>query len=173
MKVDVYKLPQNSPDDISALDAAIAAGKILPENIVAIMGKTEGNGCVNDFTRGFAVQSLQNYLSKIIGQKQAAAIVYVMSGGTEGVLSPHLIVFTSQDSESDAPKRMGLTLGVIHTRDFSPAEVGSLVMVEVVAAAVTKAMQQAGIAKDDVHFVQIKCPLITSRDQPLAGIGYG
>lgn len=167
MKVDVYKLPQNSPDDISALDAAIAAGKVLPENIVAIMGKTEGNGCVNDFTRGFAVQSLQNYLSKIIGQKQAAAIVYVMSGGTEGVLSPHLIVFTSQDSESDAPKRMGLTLGVIHTRDFSPAEVGTLVMVEVVAAAVTKAMQQAGIAKDDVHFVQIKCPLITSRDRQL------
>ncbi|MBD2148893.1 ring-opening amidohydrolase [Pseudanabaena sp. FACHB-1277] len=167
MKVDVFKLPQNSPDDISALDAAIAAGNILPENIVAIMGKTEGNGCVNDFTRGFAVQSLQNYLSKIIGQKQAAAIVYVMSGGTEGVLSPHLIVFTSQDSESDAPKRMGLTLGVIHTRDFSPAEVGTLVMVEEVAAAVTKAMQQAGIAKDDVHFVQIKCPLITSRDRLL------
>jgi cyanuric acid amidohydrolase len=110
---------------------------------------------------------LQNYLSKIIGQKQAAAIVYVMSGGTEGVLSPHLIVFTSQDSESDAPKRMGLTLGVIHTRDFSPAEVGTLVMVEEVAAAVTKAMQQAGIAKDDVHFVQIKCPLITSRDRLL------
>jgi cyanuric acid amidohydrolase len=167
MKVDVFKLPQNSPDDISALDAAIAAGNILPENIVAIMGKTEGNGCVNDFTRGFAVQSLQNYLSKLIGQKQAAAIVYVMSGGTEGVLSPHLIVFTSQDSESDAPKRMGLTLGVIHTRDFSPAEVGTLVMVEEVAAAVTKAMQQAGIAKDDVHFVQIKCPLITSRDRLL------
>ena len=165
MKVDVYKLPQNSPDDISALDAAIAAGKILPENIVAIMGKTEGNGCVNDFTRGFAVQSLQNYLSKIIGQKQAAAIVYVMSGGTEGVLSPHLTVFTSQDSEPDAPKRMGLTLGVIHTRDFSPAEIGSLVMVEEVASAVNKAIQQADIAKDDVHFVQIKCPLITSRDR--------
>jgi cyanuric acid amidohydrolase len=167
MKVDVYKLPQNSPDDISALDDAIAAGKILPQNIVAIMGKTEGNGCVNDFTRGFAVQSLQNYLSRIIGQEQAAAIVYVMSGGTEGVLSPHLTVFTSQDSEADVPKRMGLTLGVIHTRDFSPMEVGSLVMVEEVALAVTQAIQKAGIAKDDVHFVQIKCPLITSRDRQL------
>ncbi len=165
MKVDVYKLPQNSPDDISALDDAIATGKISPHNIVAIMGKTEGNGCVNDFTRGFAVQSLQNYLGKIIGQAQAAAIIYVMSGGTEGVLSPHLTIFTSQDSQPDQPKRMGLTLGVIHTRDFSPVEIGSLVMVEEVASAVNKAIQQAGIAKDDVHFVQIKCPLITSRDR--------
>jgi len=126
MKVNVYKFPQNSPDDISALDTAIAMGKISPHQIVAIMGKTEGNGCVNDFTRGFAVQTLQNYLGKIIGHEQAAAIVYVMSGGTEGVLSPHLTVFTSQESHPDEPKRMGLTLGVIHTRDFSPAEVGSL-----------------------------------------------
>jgi cyanuric acid amidohydrolase len=167
MKVNVYKLPQNSPDDISALDEAIAEGKISPHNIVAIMGKTEGNGCVNDFTRGFAVQSLQTYLGKIIGQEQAAAIVYVMSGGTEGVLSPHLTIFTSQDSDPDAPKHMGLTLGVIHTRDFSPAEVGSLIMVEEVSLAVSKAIQQAGIAKNDVHFVQIKCPLITSRDRQL------
>ncbi|MBD2176576.1 ring-opening amidohydrolase [Pseudanabaena sp. FACHB-1998] len=167
MKVDVHKLPQNSPDDISALDAAIATGKISPHDIVAIMGKTEGNGCVNDFTRGFAVQSLQAYLGKIIGQAQAAAIVYVMSGGTEGVLSPHLTVFTSQDSQPAQPKRMGLTLGVIHTRDFSPAEIGSLVMVEEVAEAVTKAIAAAGLAQKDVHFVQIKCPLITSRDRQL------
>lgn len=167
MKVNVYKLPQNSPDDLSALEAAIATGKISPHQIVAIMGKTEGNGCVNDFTRGFAVQTLQNYLGKMIGLERGAAIVYVMSGGTEGVLSPHLTVFTSQDSLPDAPKRMGLTLGVIHTRDFSPAEVGSLVMVEEVASAVTKAIAQAGLAKQDVHFVQIKCPLITSRDRQL------
>ena len=167
MRVEVYKLPQNSPDDLSALDIAIASGKIPPQNIVAIMGKTEGNGCVNDFTRGFAVQSLKNYLKEIIGSEQSDAIVYVMSGGTEGVLSPHLTIFTSEESQSDEPKRMGLTLGVIHTRDFSPEEVGSITMVKEVAAAINKAIQQAGLAKSDVHFVQIKCPLITSRDRQL------
>jgi cyanuric acid amidohydrolase len=167
MRVEVYKLPQNSPDDLSALDIAIATGKISPHKIVAIMGKTEGNGCVNDFTRGFAVQTLKNYLEKIIGRGQLDAIVYVMSGGTEGVLSPHLTIFTSEESQSDQPKQMGLTLGVIHTRDFSPDEVGSLTMVKEVAVAINKAIQQAGLAKADVHFVQIKCPLITSRDRQL------
>ena len=167
MKVDVYKLPQNSPDDLTALEAAIASGKINPQHIVAIMGKTEGNGCVNDFTRGFAVQTLKNYLANFVGQEQAAAIVYVMSGGTEGALSPHLTIFTSQPSSPDSPTRMALTLGVIHTRDFTPAEIGSLTMVKEVAAAVNQAIAAAGIAKDDVHFVQIKCPLVTSRDRLL------
>lgn len=63
MKVGIFKVPQNSPDDLTALDDLIQSGKIDPAKIVATLGKTEGNGCVNDFTRGFAVQSLQNYLA--------------------------------------------------------------------------------------------------------------
>ena len=167
MKVEVYKLPQNSPDDLMALESAIISGKINPQQIVAIMGKTEGNGCVNDFTRGFAVQTLKNYLANFVRQEQVAAIVYVMSGGTEGVLSPHLTIFTSQPSSPHTPTRMALTLGVIHTRDFTAAEIGSLTMVKEVASAVNQAIATAGIAKDDVHFIQIKCPLVTSRDRLL------
>lgn len=49
MKVDVYKLPQNSPDDLTALEAAIASGEINPQQIVAILGKTEGNGSNSKF----------------------------------------------------------------------------------------------------------------------------
>ncbi|MFN5261408.1 MAG: ring-opening amidohydrolase [Pseudanabaena sp.] len=167
MKVDVYKLPQNSPDDLTALEAAIASGEINPQQIVAILGKTEGNGCVNDFTRGFAVQTLKNYLANFVGKEQSASIVYVMSGGTEGAISPHLTIFTSQPSQPHIPTRMALTLGVIHTRDFTSAEIGSLIMVKEVALAVNQAIASAGIAKADVHFVQIKCPLVTSRDRLL------
>ncbi len=167
MKVDVYKLPQNSPDDLTALEAAIASGEINPQQIVAILGKTEGNGCVNDFTRGFAVQTLKNYLAGFVGEEQSASIVYVMSGGTEGAISPHLTIFTSQSSEPQSPTHMALTLGVIHTRDFTSAEIGSLTMVKEVALAVNQAIASAGIAKADVHFVQIKCPLVTSRDRLL------
>lgn len=137
MKVDVYKLPQNSPDDLTALEAAIASQQINPEHIVAIMGKTEGNGCVNDFTRGFAVQTLKQYLATFVSPDRLNAIVYVMSGGTEGALSPHLTIFTCQPSTPDAPTRMALTLGVTHTRDFTPAEIGSLTMVQEVAIAVS------------------------------------
>lgn len=159
IKVGIYKIPQNSPDDVTQLDALIQSGKIDANQIIAILGKTEGNGCVNDYTRGFAVQTLKAYL-----QQQAPAaskIIYVMSGGTEGVLSPHLNVFT-QESVEDKPRRWGLVLGVSQTRNFSPTEIGSLTMVKEVADAVKYAIATSGLDTSNVHFVQIKCPLITS-----------
>lgn len=160
MKVEVYKIPQSSPDDVSQLDALIQRGEIDPNQIVAILGKTEGNGCVNDFTRGFAVQTLKTYLQDKTNLQVAQRIVYVMSGGTEGVLSPHLTVFTR--SAREEPRRWGLVVGISHTRDFLPTEIGTIAMVEEVAAGVEAAIADAGLQKTDVHFVQIKCPLIAS-----------
>ena len=34
----------------------------MPNAMVAIFGKTEGNGFVNDFSRGFATRALQDAL---------------------------------------------------------------------------------------------------------------
>ena len=160
MKIDLYKIPQASPDDVSGLDALIQQGSLDPAQIIAILGKTEGNGCVNDFTRGFATQTLKTYLATHIGAAAAKQIVYIMSGGTEGVLSPHLNVFTRQQDAPDALPRWGLVMGVSRTRDFAPEEIGSLAMVEAVAEAVCEAVAKAGLTPDHVHFVQIKCPLV-------------
>ncbi|MBW4655606.1 MAG: ring-opening amidohydrolase [Kaiparowitsia implicata GSE-PSE-MK54-09C] len=162
MNVKVFKIPQAGPDDVSGLAAFVQAGKLNPAAIVAILGKTEGNGCVNDFTRGFAVQSLKTYLAQHIGASAAQRIIYVMSGGTEGVISPHLTVFTREDAAPDAARDWGLVLGVHHTRDFAPAEVGTLAMVHEVAAGTTAAIAQAGLTPEHVHFVQVKCPLVTA-----------
>lgn len=159
MHVELYKIPQAGPDDISGLDQLIKKGQINPAEIVALLGKTEGNGCVNDFTRGYAVQTLKHYLSSHIGLAAANKLVYVMSGGTEGVLSPHLNLFT-RSQRPDLPSRWGLVMGVAHTRDFSADEVGTVTMVKTVAEAVEGAIAQAGLEPDQVHFVQIKCPLV-------------
>lgn len=169
MKVNLFKIPQSSPDDLSGLDALIHAGKLDPGAIVAIMGKTEGNGCVNDFTRGFAVQSLKFYLQSKLSIEQVERIVYVMSGGTEGVLSPHLTVFTRETPEPEEARHWGLVLGIHHTRDFLPEEVGSLAMVQVVAEGVKAAIADADLTPKQVHFVQIKCPLVTAADSSQIG----
>lgn len=163
--VNVFKIPQQGPDDLTGLQALIQQQALDPTTIAAIMGKTEGNGCVNDFTRGFAVATLKGYLRSLIGDTQTNQIVFVMSGGTEGVLSPHLTIFTRQSIHGDRPTHPGLALGIHHTRDFTVAEIGTLAMVQTVAAGVTAAMAEAGIAPSEVHFVQIKCPLITAAQQ--------
>ena len=50
-----------------------------------------------------------------------------------------------------------------HTRDFLPEEIGRGVQIRETARAVSAAMAEAAIVDpQDVHFVQIKCPLLTS-----------
>jgi cyanuric acid amidohydrolase len=134
-----------------------------------VLGKTEGNGGVNDFTREYAVAALCNALSshlKLAPREVEARIAFVMSGGTEGVLSPHITVFTrSRAPESVAanPSEKRLSVGVAHTRNFLPEEIGRDAQIEETSKAVEAAMREASIeAISDVHFVQIKCPLLTS-----------
>ena len=162
MKVGVFKIPQSAPDDLVGLVHLVEQRSLDPQTIVAIMGKTEGNGCVNDFTRGFAVATLKRYLGDRIGKALTDQIVFVMSGGTEGVLSPHLTVFSRQVAAPEEPAHFGLALGICHTRDFSVDEIGTLAMVKVVAAGVKEAIAQANLTPQNVHFVQVKCPLLTA-----------
>ncbi|MEM6520559.1 MAG: ring-opening amidohydrolase [Cyanobacteria bacterium P01_D01_bin.71] len=172
MRIDLHKIPQASPDDVSSLAALIRQGTLNPAHIIAILGKTEGNGCVNDFTRGFATQTLKTYLATHIGEAAAKQIVYIMSGGTEGVLSPHLNVFTRQEDTGRSP-HWGLVMGVSRTRSFEPEEIGSLAMVEAVSQAVREALEEAGLTPENVHFVQIKCPLVqASREGGFQGSSY-
>ncbi len=88
-----------------------------------------------------------------------------MSGGTEGVLSPHITVFTRTPvvDQSDGISAKRLSIGMAYTRDFLPEELGRGVQIEETAKAVVAAMADAAIVDpQDVHFVQIKCPLLTS-----------
>ncbi|MGE5150157.1 MAG: ring-opening amidohydrolase, partial [Rhodospirillaceae bacterium] len=60
----VLRLPTAGPQDTAPLAAAIDRGEVDPDTIVAIVGKTEGNGCVNDFTRGYATLALKLLLGE-------------------------------------------------------------------------------------------------------------
>jgi cyanuric acid amidohydrolase len=159
----VFRLPTASPDDVSGLHALLASGALAAQDIRAILGKTEGNGLVNDFTRAFAVAALQSVLAGPLGctaAEVAERIAIVMSGGTEGGLSPHLLVFAA--SPAEAPPAMSLAIGTAFTRRFLPEEIGRLPQIEATAEAVTRAMASAGIANPaNVHYVQVKCPLLT------------
>jgi cyanuric acid amidohydrolase len=176
MSVDVIRIPTSGPGDVSGLLTMIETGKIAPAEILAVLGKTEGNGGVNDFTREYAVAALREALAPHLGLTPRAIeekIAFVMSGGTEGVLSPHLTIFTrkvSANGGADALARSTataggkrLSIGIAHTRDFLPEEIGRRAHIEETVQAVHQAMKDASIDDtDDVHFVQIKCPLLTS-----------
>ena len=167
--VDVVRMATKGPGDVSGLLNMIESGKIDPKSILAILGKTEGNGGVNDFTREYAVSALSSALAPYVDlppHRVEQRIAFVMSGGTEGVLSPHITVFTRNPiayRQSDGISGKRLSIGMAHTRDFLPEELGRSAQIEETAKAVATAMADAGIVDPrDVHFVQIKCPLLTS-----------
>ncbi len=169
ISVDVVRIPTKGPGDVSGLMRLIEAGKIAPSSILAVLGKTEGNGGVNDFTREYAMAALCEALSPHLHLTPRGVedkIAFVMSGGTEGVLSPHLTVFTRTVTGETARGRVDekrLSIGIAHTRDFVPEEIGREVQIKETVKAVHAAMRDAGIdSPHDVHFVQIKCPLLTS-----------
>jgi len=164
--IGVHKILCGSPADLGAAERLMASGTVNPADIVAVMGKTEGNGCVNDFTRDFATQAWCNLLAPRLGltaDQVHHRVAFVMSGGTEGVLSPHFTIFTRTESDLAPASTPRLAVGIGFTRDFLPEEMGRMAQVTETAAAVQAAMADAGIDDaHDVHFVQIKCPLLTA-----------
>src|ERR1700726_3544627 len=141
MKIGVHKVAMASPSDVSELARKLDEQEIDPAEIVALIGKTEGNGGANDFTRGFATLSFQLLLAPVLGltaDEVGSRIAFVWSGGCEGVLSPHATIFTRSPSEVAGTPRLALGIGV--ARDLTPEEIGRMAMVEAVAAAVRDAM---------------------------------
>jgi cyanuric acid amidohydrolase len=158
----VHRISANAPDDVSGIEAAIASKRIDPAGVIAVLAKTEGNGLVNDFSRGHATLALSLLFRRHLPAQEAEQICLVMSGGTEGAMAPHWLVF-----ERGAGERVGgpaLAIGRAHTAVLPFEHLGRLQQVDQVAAGVRTAMADAGIEDAaDVHFVQVKCPLLIAQ----------
>ena len=151
----IHRIATSAPDDTSGLRALVDSGDLDPSKLVAILGKTEGNGCVNDFTRAFAVSALKQELGSA-----ADGVSMVMSGGTEGGLSPHIVTFEVLPDTGLGP---AMAIGTGLSRDLEAHELGTFAQIDCVAETVTAAMKSAGFSSAaDVHFVQVKCPLLTT-----------
>jgi cyanuric acid amidohydrolase len=165
MECLVYRVPMRDPGDASGISGLIDQGTLAAAEILAIFGKTEGNGCVNDFTRGYAVSAVSAVLAPRLGIAASAVsrqVAMVMSGGTEGGLSPHFLVFAVRAGGATLPGRKALAIGTAHTETLPPEAIGRAPQATAVAAAVRAAMERAAIAdSSDVHWVQVKCPLLT------------
>jgi cyanuric acid amidohydrolase len=163
--IEVRKVAIESVTDASGLARLIDDGVIEADRVLAVVGKTEGNGGVNDYTRILADRAFREVLvtKGTRTPEEAAQVPLVWSGGTDGVLSPHATIFATVDPAgapaSDEPR---VSVGVAMSEVILPEDIGRPAMVEKVAAGVRDAMKAAGIQDPaDVHYVQTKTPLLT------------
>ena len=166
--IEVRKVPLATVSDASGLARLIDDGVIEADRVVAVIGKTEGNGGVNDYTRIIADRAFREVLIARGSRDHDAAmqVPIVWSGGTDGVLSPHATVFaTLPEDHPDAQTgrdQPRLTVGFAMSEQLLPEEIGRTPMITKVADAVRVAMARAGITDPaDVHYVQTKTPLLT------------
>ncbi len=163
MAARIHTVPMNAPDDVSGLTALLASGALKASAVKAVIGKTEGNGGANDFTRALATRAFADALGEGSGRTREAilrAVPLIWSGGCEGVMSPHATLIAVDDEVGGTEKR--LAIGVAETRVILSEEIGRPVQALLVAEAVRKAMRSAGITDPaDVHYVQVKGPLLT------------
>jgi cyanuric acid amidohydrolase len=169
----VHKMVLESVSDASGLVRLIETGAVAADGVVAVVGKTEGNGGVNDFTRILADQAFRGVLLEhgTRSRDEVEQVPMVWSGGTDGVLTPHATVFAEAPAGSEVPGESEgtggageprLSVGVAMSEVILPEHIGRPEMVATVAEGVRRAVAAAGI--DDpaaVHYVQTKTPLLT------------
>ena len=163
MAIDVAKVEIKSVSDASGLEELIASGRMVADSVVAVIGKTEGNGGVNDFTRILSDSAFRGVLLAhgTRSEAEVGEIPMVWSGGCDGVLTPHATVFARND-ETGPEEALRLAMGTAMSAPILPEDIGRPAMVEKIAAGVRAAMADAGIDDAaDVHYVQTKTPLLT------------
>ena len=64
MAIEVLKVELKSVSDASGLEKGITGGLYNADEVIGVIGKTEGNGGVNDFTRILADQAFRRVLLK-------------------------------------------------------------------------------------------------------------
>lgn len=163
--IEVRKVPIHSVTDASELAELIEKGIMDADRVIAIIGKTEGNGGVNDYTRIIADRAFREVIEArgTRTMDEVRQIPIVWSGGTDGVISPHATIFATvpeaKATKTDEPR---LSVGFAMSEQLLPEEIGRTPMIEKVSAAVRHAMGEAGITDaSDVHYVQTKTPLLT------------
>src|ERR1700722_19693134 len=163
MAIEVAKVELKNVQDASGVETAIRNGQFKADEVIAVIGKTEGNGGVNDFTRILADQAFRRVLlqSGNRSEPEIAGIPMVRSGGCDGGITPHATIFARNDKAGPS-SQLRLAIGTAMSVELLPEDIGRPAMVEKVAEGVKAAMKDAGIENPaDVHYVQTKTPLLT------------
>jgi cyanuric acid amidohydrolase len=166
-RVDLHECLMATPSDTSAISAVLASG-VKAETVLAAIGKSEGTGLHDDFGRELADLSIREVLGEAMGitrDEAANRVRIILSGGSFGVISPHVSLITREFldvDESELPEEGRLVVGESFSEDILGDEVGRMGQIHKVAAAVRQAMEDAGIDDPaDVHSVQVKAPSLS------------
>lgn len=170
-RVQLFVCPMATPADTDGLQELVDSGRIKPDTLVALVGKTEGTGAHDDWGRVWADVALRAWASRFLGipvTDVASQVTFVLSGGCPGVITPHIVAVTRElvevpEERSDAGHDKRLVVGRAGSDPMPPEEVGRMGQIRKVAETTSRAMTDAGLTDPkDVHLVMVKVPGLTT-----------
>jgi len=170
-RVELFVCPSATPADTAGLQELADSGKIRPDTLVALVGKTEGTGAHDDWGRVWADVVLREWTGRFLGvpaSEVAKQVIFVLSGGCPGVITPHVAAVTREwvdvpDKGAGASDDKRLVVGRAGSDPMPPEEVGRMGQIRKVAEATDRAVADAGLTDPkDVHLVMVKVPGLTT-----------
>jgi barbiturase len=151
--------------DGHGLAQLLADGRIDPDEICAITGKTEGHGD-DETSRSAAITTVRRFLNdhSTMTPDQIKQIPIVLSCGGIGILAPHLVVYTRRRVPPPVGAEPSLVIGCAHSQAVRPEWMGRRAMVGAVADSVALAAADAGISAPEAEYVLTKSRALYPED---------
>ena len=168
---ELFVCPMRTPADTSRIESLFSDKGVDPHSVVAVVGKSEGNGLPNDYGRLLADIQIRQLLAELRGcspQEIADQVTMAISGGAPGTVAPHVTILTQRwvapsEVESLGNSHGGLALGRSHTGNILPEHIGRMAQVDATTKAVIEALDDAGVTDlSQVHLVLVKGPALNS-----------
>jgi len=146
--------------DVSALDAWLQGMPVGTLRRLVVMAKTEGHHAPNDFSRDLLKLQLDRVFAAHGLQDRALSLLAI---GSEGVGSPKGFAFAEDDAADLPGGPPRLALGTARSEPVPLAEIGTLQLVDRVAATARAALRDARLQPEQVELLFIKSPLLPAR----------
>lgn len=152
--IDAFRVPLGNTTDVSGLQQLVADGRLRPDDVIAVTGKTEGWG-PNETSRIDADRAIRRFLLDH-GSRPASAIdqiPMVFTTGGIGILTPHVVLYVHSSAVPAADGMGRLAVGVARSALIRPEWMITTQLLEANADAIRRAAAEAGMAPGEIEYV--------------------
>jgi barbiturase len=152
--VDAVQVPLEHAHDVSGLERLLADGRLRPDEVVAVTGKTEGS-TPGETSRVDADRAIRGWLAEhgTRTEHQIGQLPMVFTSGGVGILAPQFVVYSRRLAEPAPDNSPRLAVGTARSAVMQPEWTGTSRVIEETADAVRVAAADAGIDPRDAEYV--------------------
>jgi ring-opening amidohydrolase-like protein len=152
--VDAVSVPMDHPRDVGGLERLFAEGRLRPDEVIAVTGKTEGSG-QDPSDRVDTDRAMRRFLAGHGSRpdRDIDAIPMIFTAGGIGILTPQVVVYSRTTVPAPADGSPRLAMGTSRSVVMQPEWTATNKVVVENVEAIRRAVRSGGMDVDEVEFV--------------------